>query len=488
MNKKKTQNTLFFIALYLFVFFIFQKAFSIAFFQDDFFFLKISRAETIADFLRFFSPIRTYSYKPLASEVFYFIIHLLGNNVIAGHAIVFIIYSIGLYYLYQILKIVTHNDLLSKLTIFLYAIHFTHVFQLYWFAAFQEIALFTFLSISFYHFFIGKKIISFIFFIFALLSKETAIFFFPFLLLASLLCIKNLSIKEKVSRLIPYAFLAIFFSFVYKYSLHHVTALENYTLHFSPKFLLNNFVWYFLWSIGYPNFMPLYLTSLFKPPIAQFWQLFAIKDIKIYFIFFALYSVIFLIMFVTFILKNPVRTKKIVAYFLISLMCFFIFIAPLLLFMHKWMVRLAVPLIFVSFFQAYILVCLLKRKRLWRKISILLIILYIIMNYYGVKVHESSSLYLLETRFVTSADRYFSKNKNEILTHRYLYFQDPPQGASNPWGGSKKLKNTFSDQAFLDYFFPHSRLTAVYGFENSSIPKEVFVLQASDILTNEQMK
>lgn len=481
MLKLFKKDLFFFGAIFFLVLYFFRKAFQITFFQDDFFFLKISRAQTIQDFVKFFSPIRTYSYKPIASEVFYFFIHLLNENIILAHVFVFIVYFIGLYFLYQSLVYLTKNKLFSKISIGLYAINFIHLFQLYWFATFQEIAVLTFLSISFYYFLTQKYKASLPFFVLALFSKETAILFFPFLIFISFFFRKEKT-KKKIYHLIPYGVLSLIFYFTYQYSLNYITGLSNYKPHYNPKFLLNNFSWYLLWGIGLPNFMPLYFTSLLKPPIPQFWNLFKIIEIKSYFIVFFIYLLIFIISLIIFSIKKPQKIKSILLFLFLSIFFFFLFIAPILIFTHKWMVRLTLPLIFISLFQGYILSIYIKNSSFFRNAAVLLIILYAISNYYGVKVHESSSLYFLETRFVNSAGKYFSQNKNKILKNKYLYFKNPPKGFSNPWGGSQKLKNTFSDQNFLDHFFPDSNLKAIYEFEDKKIPEKSFIVNSVDIL------
>ena len=108
----------FFSLLFLLVLILFKNAFSMQFFRDDFFFLKISDAKSFSDFINFFSPIRTYSYKPLASEVFYFFLISIGKNIFIGHLLVFSVYFIGLYYLKKTIMLLTNNNLFSRLTVF----------------------------------------------------------------------------------------------------------------------------------------------------------------------------------------------------------------------------------------------------------------------------------------------------------------------------------------------------------------------------------
>ncbi len=474
-------NYFFFGLLFVMIFAFFKNALTMNFILDDFFFLRISHAKSFHDFINLFSPFRDYSYKPLATEVYYFFIRILKFNLLVGHLIAFITFFIGLYYLYKCLKTISKNDFFSKLATALYALHFTHVFQLYYFGTFQEVAIFTFLAISFYLFLNNKYFRSLLFYVFALLSKETAILFLPFLVFFAILKQRNI-LKKTALSLIPYTLISGIFYLLYKISLSHVTALENYQLRLSPRLIINNFLWYFLWSVGLPNFMPLYVTSVLKPPIAEFWNLFRIPDITPYFIFLISYWFVFLLAIVALVVRKKQKLKDIFFYFIITATGFSIFILPLLLFMHKWMVRLTLPLVFITTFEAFIIYQFFSKGKMFKILGIVLIILYMAFNYYGVRVHEPSSTFFLETRFIDSADQYFAKHKNGIVKHRYLVFIDNPNGPT-AWGGSKKLKVSFHDQDFLDYYFPEVHLTALYGFENKQIPRDSFVVASVDILT-----
>ncbi|PJE63905.1 hypothetical protein COU89_00770, partial [Candidatus Roizmanbacteria bacterium CG10_big_fil_rev_8_21_14_0_10_45_7] len=64
------KNDYYFLSfLFLLIVMYFFNAFSINFINDDFYFLKISKVETLSDIAAFFSPLRTTFYRPLASEV-----------------------------------------------------------------------------------------------------------------------------------------------------------------------------------------------------------------------------------------------------------------------------------------------------------------------------------------------------------------------------------------------------------------------------------
>jgi len=119
MFKKKNNTVLFFSFLFVLLFFLFYKTFQIGFFQDDYFFLQVSRINSLPQFLNFFSLNKGYSYRPLAGELFYFFINLFGKNPFIGYLIVFGVYFIGLIYLYKTVRIITINGLFSKIFIFL---------------------------------------------------------------------------------------------------------------------------------------------------------------------------------------------------------------------------------------------------------------------------------------------------------------------------------------------------------------------------------
>lgn len=482
--KKILQSEItFFLALYSIILYIFSHAFTINFFADDYFFLQISRAKNIGDFLHFYSPIRTYSYKPLSSETFYFLLHQLNNNIILGHVIMFVTYFVGLFYFYKIILFLTKDKYLAKLTVFMYGISFVHVFQLYWFGTYQEIAIFCFLIISFYEFIRRKYFFSVLFFVFASLCKETAALYTPFLFLFIFFRDKGkLKIRNYYSLIIFVSFTVVFW-LIYKTSLDHVTSLDNYKISWNLKLLINNSMWYGLWGIGFPNFMSDFFKSIFSKPSPDFWEVLKSHDIKIYFDQLIIYLILFICSLVTFLFFNKKKFKTYVALFIFSLLAFLIFLGPILFFPHKWMIRLTMPLIFISAFEAYFIVDLFRKSIATKILAIILIFLYFSWNLYGIKTHESSSLYFLENDIYVSASRYFSNHKQQIEGKKYLYFKDDKNNKNEIFRNSQKLKLSFHDQSFLDHFFPGYKITALYNFETSKIPANAFIVN-SNLLFN----
>jgi hypothetical protein len=371
------------------------------------------------------------------------------------------------------------NKLLAYLTTGFFAINFTHVFQLYYLGTFQEVYLFTFLAISFYKLLTGKNIQAVIFFVLALLSKETAVLFVPFLVIFKLFVNKKIPWRK----ILPYIILGLMFTVIYQYSLKYVTLLENYKIDLNPRLFFNNLMWYFLWSLGLPNFTSLYFTSIFKPPIIEFYKMLSnFPQIKTYYLLLVSYYVLFISTLVYFFIKHKNKLKQSIYLLILLFIYFFIFLGPILFFEHRWMVRLTLPLIFIIFIQTYFIAQFIKKGKFLKILGFFLIALYLYLNVLGIAIHESSSTFLLESRFTTNAKKYFSQHEKEILKHRYIYFIDKTNIVPIPWGGSEKLKVTLSDQNFINHYFPGSNLKAIYGFENKQIPKDAYVANSFDIL------
>lgn len=472
---------MYFVFLFALTTFLFRNAFSTYFFNDDFFFLKISRIDNIQQFLNFFSPFKDYFYRPLSTEVFYFLIRLLDENLFLSHMVVFAIYFVGLFFLFKILFLLFKNKMLSYLTVLFYAVNFTHVFQLYSFSTFQEVAAFSFLMISFLNFLKKNHSLSILFFTLALTSKESAILYIVFLFLFCVI------MKKFDKKFFYYLFVAIMFLLLYRDGLLSTGQLEQYSFQPNIKLGINNVLWYFFWSLGVPNFTPLYFTSILNPPIPDFWKMLSnFPEIKTYYLLLIIYYLLMIIGISYYLLKNKKEFFKLVNwYLLVGLVGFFIFLGPILFIEHRWMVRLTIPLIFITLIQSILILRLIESGRIFRLIGIVLIGLYLTLQFKGIPIHESSSTFLLESRFTKNAKKYFDIHKKEIVKHKYIYFIDKTKIRPMPWGGSEKLKVTLGDQNFIDHFFPGTDIKAIYGYENKIIPKNSYLMNSFDILLPE---
>ncbi len=325
---KRSESIIFVLFCLFSIVGLFKNAYSISFFLDDFFFLDIGHANNLWQFLNFFSPFKNYFYRPIPTETFYFIINYFGQDLIIAHTIVFVVYIIGVFYLLKITFFITQKRLFSYLLVFFYAINTVHIFQLYQLATFIEIALFTFLIVSFYYFITQKIFISLLFFIIALMSKETALLYPIFLFAYTYFTEKVTNNFIKLLGLM--FFISIIFLLIYHQSSQTaITTTDTYTIQLNPHLLLNNTVWYLLWSLGLPNFVPDYIKSIFFNPLPSFWNLMTDSTIRHYFYLLIAYFALFVPTYIVVLLRaNNIQQKKILILTGFGLFFFLVFISP----------------------------------------------------------------------------------------------------------------------------------------------------------------
>lgn len=461
----------FLLSVVLLLLLYFSRAFFTNFFIDDFVFLEQSRVDSLNDIAQFFIPGKRF-FRPVGTELLYAILYY-PKSAFIGHVITFTVFLTGIFYLYKILRQLTKNIILSRLTILLYVVHFTHVFQLYWLATFQEVAMFTALSASFYFFLNSRFIFSTILFILALMSKEQSIVF-PLFIILTMGMYDQLKTKKHHLYLLANIILSAIGFFIHKMTISNFTSSPEYAIQLSPKLMVNNWIWHLLWSLGFPSIMPDYYVSLLSAPLPQFWTYFQNPVSQIYIIVLLIYLFTITILAGLFITRKQNFPLIKIAFF--SMIGFTIFLLPVLVIQHKWMVRLTLPLIFISLFQSYVIYYFIRSRGLLQKIGMILIALYLIWNLAGVKFHEETSTYNLETKITNNADRLFTENREEIVAKRIIYFADTTEDAMSEWNGSKKLQITFAGNSFLDYYFRDKNIKAIYGHETKTAPKNAFII------------
>ena len=476
--KQNKYILVYFIFLFSLILFFMKGAFVVDIYVDDFFFFKISKANSIGDFMNFFSPIRNYFYRPIPTELFYFIINILNKNLFIAHLISFFTYFIGLIFLYKITRYISCSQLFAFIFTFIYGISFTHVFQLYQLNTFQEICLMTFLSVSFYFFLKKKYFISLIFYLFALMSKETAILF-PIVLGAyQVLKFRHFDKRFSIAFL---AFLVLSGAFIVLYyvSSLNVVDLENYELIFSPKLIFNNTIWYLLWGLGLPNFIPNYIESILFKPLPEFWNLMTSALVKTYFYALITFYAFLIPLFIVTLFRQKKSRIKNFEIIVFMLFLFLLFLAPTIPTIHRWMVRLTVPQVFLSITISLPIYLGLQEKNYLRFVSIMVLALYLIMNIIGIQLHESSGLFELNSQTVRNARNYFQENESSINKYEIIYFVDSSRKNS---GGSEELKNILGTDYFVDTFFPDKQFKIIYGHDQKYIPEHSFVIYSNDIL------
>lgn len=464
-----------FILLGIAVPLFFFGAFSMQFFNDDFYFLKITRQ---FDLVSFFSPLRTTFYRPLPTEFFYFFLQRLPYPMISGHLIVFVVFLWGVYFLFKTINLLTKNREIALFSIILYLFHFSHVYQLYWFATFQEVLQFALLIMSLYLMLNKRFAISIGIFIFALFSKEQALLF-PFV--GFLLYF--LKYKKAHRLFFVYIILDVIFITLHAYVNMQMPILPEYVIHLDPKLFINNVLWYGLWSFGFPAMMSDYMRSIFSLPFGDFWNYFSSVPFRIYFFGMLVYNALLVLSFIGILLSKSKEKKQLMLIVVTCALLFLFFLLPVMPIIHKWMVRLTIPLIFISLIGGSTLGLLWKNTKL-KPFVVSLLALYLVWNFFGVKEHEIISTYTLESRISRNAKTIF-EDKLRFANCNSIYIQDPKEMKMGSWEGSEKIALTLSGESFATHYLPQRKdLQVFYEYRTKKAPVGSCIVTSSELMKN----
>ncbi len=485
-KKKQLSN----IAIFLLLFSAFFKnLFTVRFFADDYYFLVKSQASSINDFLNFFNPIRDTFYRPLSSEVFYFLIQLFPNPNLAAHIITTSFFLLALVGLYRVIrKLYPQGDnLFPWVFLVFYTFHLSRVYQLYWPATFQEVLMLFSLVFSFLYFIEKKNIPSILFFFFALLSKETALVYPLFLLLYVLLIQKSSDdIRKRFRRTLPFLILSFLAATFYLSGVINTEKIDIYRITLSLKLFINNLLWYSLWSLGLASFFPDYFPSLISLPLPEFYKYLDQSNFRIYLLTLLIFiSYLFISLFI--LLKRGNFSKKsLIKTSLFILLSFILFLSPFLLIKHRWMIRLTLPTLFSSLVFTFITVWLLKRTKLEKTLAILGMVSFLLFNFFGVRIEEDASTYFFESQIISNTKEIFS-SVNPSEYEKIIIINSPTP--SSAWDNIEKLKVSFNEKNFFRFYFPDIAEKIVYE-DDPPNPKEnpkILFITSSQIIYKDSL-
>ncbi len=469
----------FIFSIALFILILFKQALTMPFYSDDFAFLKLSHPKNITDVLYFFQPGKDYFYRPLGSEVFYTLVNMLGRSALAGHIIMYVTYIVSLWIFLIILQTITNNKHLSRIIVFIYGISFIHLFQLSQLATYQEILMLFTLLVSFYFFLKERYMLSLIFFVFALMSKETSIMYPFFLLLYSLVFDKPN--RNRTLYLILFFLLSAQFSVIYYLSIRSVSTLDVYKIHLSPRLMVNNLLWYTLWSLGVPSNLYEYMPTIFRlPPPSFFYALFTIND-KLYIGILLFLLGLLLISTILLILLRKIGIYSLVRGLFLYL-CFALFLLPVLMIVHKWMVRLTIPYLFISIILGclvYRIILITNRRAITMTI---LFAVYTLFTVTAINYHEVVGYYLTNRYIQLVAQQIFAGKDTNIQNKNAIYFSDNHSNGRLSSKNSELLFTAFSNQNYADYYLAGKQIKTLYSFQENKTPRYAYHLY-SDIFT-----
>ncbi len=432
---------------------IYMPSVFVFFSADDWFHLRVANIDRFSEFINFFSFTKTAQtiafYRPLPTQVFFFVFQkLFGLNPTPYHLFVLLCFGLSLYLINKLAVVLLNSEKKALITTLIYGFSVSNFTRLYFLSAFQEIALVLFSVACILTFFKKKYILSYLFFILALLSKETAVML-PVILLFLTWYQKKIDFRKLLPIaliLLPYLYLRLI--------RFGGAAGETYIWNFSSLRTGNTLMWYSLWSLGAPELLIDYIGSGLRP-IPRFFTDYPFWWPVI------LGLLITNLGLVTYLLVRNIRKidKK-----LIGLVTLFItsLLPVLFLPQHKFALELGLPLIWFAFGVSYLLPV--KGKLLYLFLFIYLSF-NLSMNYLTYTRHYSVG----RAKIALKVYEYFFKNYPIEPKGSYFEFVNDTADYGPSWGSSKQIANSvggselfrvlYRDPSYSVYFedFPGER-------------------------------
>ncbi len=269
--------------------------------QDDWYFLSISRAQNVSEVFNFFNPFSQAGFaffRPLSTQLYYFVftrVFGLFGSPLYMHIFMLILQGSCGYLVYLLVTKLKISHSTALLIALVYATSSAQFLSLFYIAATQQLlsAFFGLLSLNY---FLDKKLwLSSLFFLFALLSKETAIMV-PFIAVTLTLLEKpRLSFKQ----FIPY--LIIFFSYLAMRLVTSSPTQREY--HFAIGFnVVSTLRWYFLFAFGAAEEWIRYATPAFGIALPRFVQDFGPLGLSV-----TVFTILNFSIFILSLLRNNLR-------------------------------------------------------------------------------------------------------------------------------------------------------------------------------------
>ncbi len=426
--------------------------------HDDFFLLKISKANSLGEFFNFFNftqgPEGLGVYRPLTTQVFYFLSNSVFNlNPLALHIISFATFFLIIYLVYKLVNMLVKNDSVAFLTAFLYATSATHYGHLYYLATYQELglAVFCLLAVIFFIKFARKGNLKYYFlstitYVLALLSKETAI------VIPSILALVYGLLKLRKEKILPArkfvlalsGFVVILLVYLYfHFFLYGLAQGESYIWDFSPRFI-NTLFWYGLWSFNLPEM----LVDFVGPGLKLSHNLFRFWSKEIVPIFLLFGAVTAFILYLVVKVRNILK-KKDIQIIIFSLAWFVLALIPVLFLpLHKFTYYLTLPLIGVVFAISYLI----EKARMTNSIKLAFASIWVILSIFTLQLTRETHWVSQGAEVAKNAHTYFNEQEagGNIM---FVDFYDTNEDKDLPWSPTELVKVVLSQSNFFEVFF-----------------------------------
>ena len=463
---------IYFLLIFVAPLILFYKAFFNFFAADDFFILKISKVNSLREFLLFFSPKETYGqpfFRPLVQRAYpFFVKSIFGLNPFPFHLCSFALFFINILLVYKLIKRFTNKKNIALLSSFLYGTNASNFISLHWIILFSQICMTTLFLLTIY-FCLKKNNFAVIAFIFALFSIETAIII-PF----ALLLITFFFPQKKQKSLLPFFLILVFYLLIMLFfgQIFSLFSEKNYALFISPKTFINNLFWYGLWSFGLPEMLIDFVGPGLKinPNFLNWYLGYGL-------IFLASITIVVPWLLIKLIqaFKLKSKQKRLIIFFILW---FILTLGPVLVLpWHKFTYYLTVPLLGFSGLLSTILI---QTPKIHRAI---IVTIFFILSFTSIKLNEKTHWVIKRAKIAHSLIK-TAKEKYPLPPKEASFYliNDPHYPfISKEWGSSStQAHHALSGESAFQVFYNDYSLK-VY-FEDLNLPPpntpNLYILEA----------
>lgn len=440
------------LLIIIFSIIIFSPALGNFFWGDDWFHLRIIQISNFQEFFNFFSFQSTSQstpfYRPISTQLFFFSFNnLFGLNAFPYYLFLIMVFALSLWLVNIFIFLITTDKKISLMATFIYGISATNFPRIYYLSNLQEVLMTIFLLASLIFYFkntFKNTILSLLFFILALGSKETAI-----VLPLILFIFNHLNKKYSFVRLWSYTLISLIY-LVVRLVYWNTNGKDTYSFDLSLFKAVNTFGWYTLWSFGVPEFLVDYIGSGFKI-LSRYYQDFQLTG----YILLTL-TALTLTSFLALIISVIRKIDKILFFFITF---FSIGLLPVIFLpWHKFAYELTLPMIGFSAFLALLLV----KKGKPVLLSIGFFIFFCTLNLFTIFLDYQRHQSVTRSIISYKVYKYFKETYPVPLENSYFEFINDTPTVNQYWGSSKQIDQAVSQSNLFKVLYKDLRYVVYY--------------------------
>lgn len=431
--------------------------------SDDWFHLRIAQINNFWEFLNFFSfHLNNQSaafYRPISTQFFFFIFQtLFGLNSLIYHVFVLTIFGVSLILVYKISEIFFKKNFQKFFFLSIYSFSATNFTRLYFLSAFQEILMLVFVLISILFYLkpnnLKNSLVSIIFFVLALGSKETAVIL-PFCLIMIDFCFKRINYRKVA----PFIVIAIVY-LILRIFVFGLVKGDSYIFDLSLRKVVNTLMWYSLWSLGTPELLVDYISSGFKI-VPRFFEIFPFWSK----LMLGALGINLLILFTNIILNIKKFSGNRSLY--VGIVLFLVSLSPVLFFpWHKFTLELTLPMVWVSLMLTIIFT---SSGKYW--ISKIFLGGFLTLNILTIVFTYQTNPVVTRAKISENIHLFFKQNYPQPIRGRYFEFTNNTK-SSSIWGESKQISQSLSGSEFFKVFYKDRNFQVYYQDLDRFLPEE----------------